>query len=53
MRPPRRPVPAHADTAAMMTGTPGADRAKLIQRGSLEGLGQDVAQYVPTAARTR
>ena len=44
--------------ATMMTGVQNADRAKLIQSGSLEGLGPDVARYVefvraPTARRPR
>jgi hypothetical protein len=35
----------------MMTGAQNADRAKLIQSGSLEGLGPDVARYVELSAR--
>lgn len=44
--------------ATMMTGPQTAGRAKLIQSGTMEGLGQDVARYVqfvlaPTARRRR
>ncbi|MDB0053586.1 hypothetical protein N9F40_00970 [bacterium] len=35
----------------MMTGAQNADRAKLIQRGTLESLGKDLARYARTPRR--
>ena len=58
--PPRTFLPRALELppATMMTGPQTADRAKLIQSGTMEGLGQDVAKYVqfvlaPTARRRR
>ena len=42
----RGPVSRALPSAKMMTGAQTSDRAKLIQSGTMDGLGQDVARHV-------